>query len=332
MTPGDAYQTLTAFLRERMSMSHVYQPVMIRELLQSGGAASCEAIARALLNEDRSQIEYYEAVTRDMVGRVLRKNDVVTYDKGTRSYTLNGFDQLTPSEIESLERSCDEELQTYINRRGDAIWAHRRKSTEIVSGTIRYDVLKTAGFRCELCGVTADERALEVDHILPRNKGGSNDRTNLQALCYRCNASKRDRDDTDFRAVRAGLARREEACPFCLLPAERIVGENDLALAIRDAYPVSPLHTLVIPKRHEAGYFQLADAEVRACNLLLRDQEAEIRRLDPSVDAFNVGINVGEVAGQTVMHCHIHLIPRRIGDVEKPRGGVRNLLPGDGSY
>ena len=184
-------------------------------------------------------------------------------------------------------------------------------------------MLKAAGFRCELCGVTGDERALEVDHIKPRNKGGSNDRTNLQALCYRCNASKRDRDDTDFRAVRERLTRRDEACPFCSLPTERIVGENELAFAIRDAYPVSPLHTLVIPKRHEAGYFQLADAEVHACNLLLRDQEAAIRRLDPAVEAFNVGINAGTVAGQTVMHCHVHLIPPSPPQTpDRPRQGA----------
>jgi diadenosine tetraphosphate (Ap4A) HIT family hydrolase len=143
---------------------------------------------------------------------------------------------------------------------------------------------------------------------------------------------KRDRDDTDFRAVRSSLEQRNGDCPFCTLPADRIVAENELAVAIRDAFPVTPLHTLVIPKRHEPGYFQLSTAETRACGLLLNVQQEELRRLDPDIAAFNIGVNEGPVAGQTVPHCHIHLIPRRKGDVENPRGGVRHVIPGKGIY
>jgi len=289
-------------------------------------------IARALLNEDRSQLEYYEKVTRDMVGKILCKNGVVNYDRTTRTYSLIGHEQLSPSDIAALEGACEKKLRAYVERRGDAIWDHRRRSALAVSGTVRYEILKAAGFRCELCGVPADERALEVDHIVPRNKGGGNDPANLQALCYRCNASKRDRDATDFRAVRAGLSRRGKDCPFCTLTTDRIIAQNDLAVAIRDLHPVAALHTLVVPKRHEPSYFQLSEAEVRACSFLLREQEAAIRHLDSSVEAFNVGINAGVVAGQTVLHSHIHLIPRRTGDVADPRGGVRAVMPGKATY
>jgi diadenosine tetraphosphate (Ap4A) HIT family hydrolase len=111
-----------------------------------------------------------------------------------------------------------------------------------------------------------------------------------------------------------------------------VVSENELACAIRDAFPVTPLHTLVIPKRHVRSYFELGDAEHEACNQLLCGQKAMIEREDGDVEGFNVGVNDGEAAGQTVFHCHIHLIPRRDYDVEDPRGGVRCVVPGKAAY
>ena len=123
-----------------------------------------------------------------------------------------------------------------------------------------------------------------------------------------------------------------ESCPFCDLPRERVVAENDLALAILDGFPVTSLHALVIPKRHAETYFDLGKDEVAACDALLRQLRADILARDPTVEGFNIGINAGAVAGQTVFHCHIHLIPRRRGDVDDPRGGVRHLMPGKGYY
>ena len=121
-------------------------------------------------------------------------------------------------------------------------------------------------------------------------------------------------------------------CLFCEIPADRIIASNDLAYAIHDGFPVTPLHTLVIPKRHVETYFDLTEAEILACNRLLSGCREEILKSDPVVEAFNIGMNAGEVAGQTIFHCHIHLIPRRKGDVENPRGGIRHLIPGKGYY
>jgi hypothetical protein len=87
-------------------------------------------------------------------------------------YRLVGFDKFTPAQIENLREACDEKLSEYISIRGNLIWNHRRKSAGYISGTLKYEVLKAAKFRCELCGVSADEMALEVDHIVPRNKRG----------------------------------------------------------------------------------------------------------------------------------------------------------------
>lgn len=98
----------------------------------------------------------------------------------------------------------------------------------------------------------------------------------------------------------------------------------------KDGFPVTPLHTLVIPKRHLATYFDLSQFELKACDSLLHEVKAAIQAADPTVEGFNIGMNCGEAAGQTVFHCHVHLIPRRIGDVDQPRGGVRHLIPGKG--
>jgi ATP adenylyltransferase len=121
-------------------------------------------------------------------------------------------------------------------------------------------------------------------------------------------------------------------CLFCEIPADRVIASNDLAYAIHDGFPVTPLHTLIIPKRHVETYFDLTEAEILACNRLLSGRREEILKSDPAVEAFNIGMNAGEIAGQTIFHCHIHLIPRRKGDVENPRGGIRHLIPGKGYY
>jgi len=108
--------------------------------------------------------------------------------------------------------------------------------------------------------------------------------------------------------------------------------QNELAFAIRDGFPVTELHTLIIPRRHVEDYFGLTSDELLACDALLRGLKSEIVRMDPMVTAFNIGMNAGLAAGQTIFHCHIHLIPRRAGDVVNPRGGVRHIIPGKGFY
>jgi len=113
---------------------------------------------------------------------------------------------------------------------------------------------------------------------------------------------------------------------------DRIVVSNGMAYAIYDGFPVTARHALVIPKRHAATYFDLTTEELLLCDDLLRKLSEKIRSEDPTVEGFNIGVNAGEVAGQTIFHCHFHLIPRRKGDVENPRGGVRHLIPGKGYY
>ena len=116
-------------------------------------------------------------------------------------------------------------------------------------------------------------------------------------------------------------------CLFCNSEKSGINHENNLAYASYDTYPVSDYHCLIIPKRHVGDYFELTNEELIACNDLVKIVKEEIINKDNSVKAFNIGTNVGKVSGQTIMHCHIHLIPRREGDVQNPQGGIRSVIP-----
>jgi ATP adenylyltransferase len=123
------------------------------------------------------------------------------------------------------------------------------------------------------------------------------------------------------------LRTKVKNCVFCNLPSERILRSSKTCITILDAYAVTPLHTLIIPKMHIADYFDLSDDVRNDIECHLDEERKIIRHSDPTVTGFNIGINCGEDAGQTVMHCHVHLIPRRKGDIDDPRGGVRGVIP-----
>ena len=120
-------------------------------------------------------------------------------------------------------------------------------------------------------------------------------------------------------------------CPFCTLPGSRIIEENEHAVLILDGFPVSPGHSLVIPKRHVGSFFEITDIERAALFKLLERAKALVSDLHQP-DGFNIGINDGAAAGQTVPHLHIHLIPRYDGDLADPRGGVRWVIPDKADY
>ena len=121
-------------------------------------------------------------------------------------------------------------------------------------------------------------------------------------------------------------------CLFCDSKKSGIVHENDLAYASYDSYPVSDHHCLIIPKRHIKDYFDMNNDELIACNDLIQIVKNEILSKDTNVKGFNIGTNAGKIAGQSIMHCHIHLIPRREGDVDNPQGGVRSVIPNKQHY
>ena len=123
-----------------------------------------------------------------------------------------------------------------------------------------------------------------------------------------------------------------DPCLFCNIKDRDINYENDLAFASYDSYPVSKLHCLIIPKRHMSDYLHLSNEELIACNDLIKLVKEEIIDKDQTVKGFNLGTNIGKVSGQSILHCHFHLIPRREGDVDNPQGGVRSVIPNKQHY
>ena len=121
-------------------------------------------------------------------------------------------------------------------------------------------------------------------------------------------------------------------CLFCNVKESEFAHENTLAYASYDSYPVSDFHCLIIPKRHIKDYFDLSKDELVACDELIKNVKDEIMFKDKSVKGFNLGTNIGIISGQSILHCHFHLIPRRKGDVENPQGGVRSVIPNKQHY
>ena len=116
------------------------------------------------------------------------------------------------------------------------------------------------------------------------------------------------------------------SCPFCHLPAEEIVAAEDLCVAFLDGFPASAGHTLVIPRRHTPSFRDLTSEEWSAIGRLAKTLKDNLQAADPSITGFNFGVNDGVDAGQSIPHCHFHLIPRRMGDTPNPRGGIRKAI------
>lgn len=247
-------ERLRKFLESDMSMSHLYQPVMIRTILQGGGAATKRQIAAAFSAADLSQLEYYEKVLGRYPGPVLRKRGIVELDNGIYRLAedLGRMDEWQRATLVSL---CDARVADFVAKRQSAIWAHRAGNADPVPGTLRWQVITRAMGRCEACGVGTNIRALEVDHIVPRSQGGSNELYNLQALCSLCNVQKLNRDQTDFHAAHAQVRYRQQGCQIC----ETAADEDVLALIV----PL-PSGLAVAPRRHGVGWLDLWQPEVNA--------------------------------------------------------------------
>ena len=187
------------FVTRRMRMSHIYQPLLIRALVRAGGSATLRQLATALM-EDESQVLYYEDRIKKMPLPILRKHRIVTSDRNVVSLNAG---KLSYEERAAIELACTQKLAEFLKRRGLATWDYRLIDTDPVRADVRYQVLAAAQGRCALCGAHSSERRIEVDHIVPRSRGGANDVSNLQALCDECNRGKSDTDQTGFRLLPA---------------------------------------------------------------------------------------------------------------------------------
>lgn len=328
LKPIENFDDLKEYVEKQMRMAHIYQPVMIKTILETDGWTAIEKIAAKFLERDQSQIQYYKDQTRIMPGKVLKQNGVVDFKKGM--YKLN-TSKLTPEQKTILIKICDKKIQEYEKKFGKDIWKHRSKDSRLISGPDAFLVKERAKNRCELCGISGAEKRLDVDHIVPVNKGGKTVVENLQALCRTCNSQKRDTSSIDYRLWGGMYEKRDDSCPFCKNENKSKIN-NTLAIALKDKFPVTDLHYLVMPRRHVSSFFELGSSEYKACLNLLNELKDIIQKKDSTITGFNIGINDSEDAGQTIPHCHIHLIPRRKGDVDNPVGGVRNIIPGKGNY
>jgi len=322
---------LKDYISKKMSMSHIYQPLMLIELIKNNGKATARNISKSFLSYDETQIDYYKKITALMPFKYLSKH-LNEIKKSKDNYLFEGFD-LDEIQKDELIKLCNEKLQNYIKKRGvNKIFGHRTLSSGVIPGSIRYKVLLRAKNRCESCGISNKVKALEIDHILPRTKKGKDELINYQALCYTCNSQKSNKDDTNFKKVLESYNYRKKGCLFCNISKSKIIKSNELAVVIKDNYPVTKHHCLIIPKRHCLDYFDLYQPEINAISQLINEMKIELQKKDKTIKGFNIGNNSGEVSGQTIFHCHIHLIPRRKGDTENPKGGVRGVLKNKQSY
>ena len=129
------------------------------------------------------------------------------------------------------------------------------------------------------------------------------------------------------------MSSSQEDCIFCKKINCKVLEETKYFFIIRDtAYPVTEHHTLIISNRHVSNFFELDGEENKELSIILKNQKEELQNLDKTITGFNVGVNIGKDAGQSIMHCHIHLIPRRKNDTKNPRGGVRGVIPSKQNY
>ncbi len=196
---------LVEFLQKRMSMTDVYQPVIIKELLLNDGKRTKAELATALASYDLSVQEYYERIVMRWPKITLAKHGIIDYERGGSIFRLVPYSDSAERRLDAV-RICENKIATWLTRKKS------KENAPEAGASVRYEILKAAGGKCELCGISSELRPIDIDHIVPRSKADKNskvrlhgkmidinDPENLQALCFSCNRAKRDKDETDFR-------------------------------------------------------------------------------------------------------------------------------------
>ena len=191
------FKSLLGFILKKMTMSHIYQPILIRALVQSGGRATVRQLAQVLLLEDESQLLFYEKRLKEMPLKVLQRHGVL---RVSGDLVALNTPNLTLEQRAEIRGACEDRLMSFVSKRGITTWDYRMMEDDPVPDSVRYRVLKKANGCCSLCGASKKVTTLHIDHIVPRSRGGSNEESNLQVLCLKCNLGKGNKDSTDFRS------------------------------------------------------------------------------------------------------------------------------------
>ena len=188
---------LKSFLINKMSMSHIYQPVIIKELLLNNNKNPIKSLAKKLLEYDDTQIEYYEYIIKRYPKSTLKNHSIINSDR-ENFYLDEEFISLSEKDKQELIDICDETIQNFVlNREGS--YGRRNTFKRNIKSSDYIEVLRRAKGKCQLCGISKEERSLEVDHVTPKSEGGSDDISNLGALCWLCNSKKSNKSDFDYR-------------------------------------------------------------------------------------------------------------------------------------
>jgi diadenosine tetraphosphate (Ap4A) HIT family hydrolase len=316
------FTELCDFVANRMRMSHIYQPLLIRCLVNAGGSATIRQLAQEFAINDESEIQQYEKTIRAKPLRILTKHRVVSRSDDLVSLSAR---RLTSEQRVKVGKLCEERIAGFMKERGLKICSYRMMD-DPVPPSLRHTVLKAHDRRCALCGATAKADRLDLDHIKPRSQGGTTTPENLQVLCAECKQAKSNKDATDFRPD-PRESDFDATCPFCDRSLQDgAVETSGTVFAVQDASPATKGHLLIIPRRHTPDFFSMTEAERHDANTLLRLMRGRLQGEDRTIAGFNVGANCGEAAGQTIPHAHIHLIPRRRGDTKAKKRGVRGVI------
>ena len=280
------YDSLEHFIKKRMSMTHIYQPIMIRTLLESENCkAPKEAIARQFLGMDESQLNYYKAITGRWPHQVLKKHNIIRYNRRGEEYTLL-LDGATAEQKKRLIEICNLKLHEFVDK-DPAIRRLRELDKRSRSGSARYDVLAKSKGVCAACGARSTEARLHVDHIKPISIGGRDHIDNMQALCYKCNTQKRNRDDTGFMLWHKRLQFRKRGCLMCANEKHEL--ENDLSYCVLAGSDES---SAVVPKRHAESFMSLIPAEQNLCISLANRAMNHLKEQHKSIMGFDVMLDV----------------------------------------
>lgn len=279
------FADLEDFIKNKMRMTHIYQPLMIKTLLESGNTATTEKIARKFLNHDDPELDYYKKITKRWPHKTLKKHRIVSYKND--KYTLL-LDDVTRKQRKKLIELCDLRLHEFIDK-DPWIKKFRELDARTASGSIRYDMLARAKGRCAACGIERSQAMFHVDHIIPHSLGGKTVPENLQVLCSRCNQEKRNRDDTDFIRWEKRMQFRRKDCIFCD-PAHQVMS-NMLACAVYDVQRKNTMSSLVMPKRHVEAFSEMIPSERNLCLELVHNVQSKISSMDGSVTGFHTSFN-----------------------------------------